>query len=102
MKNKQIIINEINKLTEKLGELFEDDDLVLHNEKYEEKWDLIIKNFAINLLSKLHLEEGVVIAEGKVEILGWGYAKVGEEYVEDLLKKYEGKKGKLIFIEDNK
>jgi len=59
----------------------------------------------ITQICQLIPEEGVVIAEGKVEILGWGYAKVGEEYLrhEDLyhlLDKYRGKKGKLIFIED--
>jgi len=106
--NKQITIEETDKLTEKLGELFEDDDLV--NGEYDKKWDKIIDKFATNLLSKL--QEGVVIAEGEVDFMDnkmliRGFRKsiaieFENEFIREGLIILKGKKSKLIFIEDNK
>ena len=54
---------------------------------------------------KKQIEKGVVIAEGEVKnivIGGFITYKIGGQYIDDLLKQFMGKKGKLIFIEDNK
>ena len=67
-------------------------------------------DFATTLLSKLHLEKGVVIAEGEVDFIDnkmliRGFRKsiaieFENEFICEGLIILAGKKGKLIFIED--
>jgi len=60
-------------------------------------------------IAELKKQKGIVIAEGEVEFFGtigerWGVYKIGGQYINEVLEKAKtmGKKGKLIFIEDNK
>jgi len=114
--NKEITIEELKKIH---GEYMVAKALATISGEYyenEDEWkNNFFEPFAEILLLKLHLEEGVVIAEGEVisekdatlwDIFQRKQVWIGDknldESIRENLREFKGKKGKLIFIEDNK